>query len=648
MSDGRGFGPIVEQGNSQAVVVTGTDPSPVAEYAVEELVDHIEKATGNRLPIASESDIPEEYSRRLFVGDTEEARAEGITPEELPPDTFVIRSSSSDLFVLGNEDDDADPLDESHSYSGTLFGIYELLERYVGVRWLWPGELGTHVPQTATVSVDEDVDETIEPAFRFRSFRWARIQRMVDDYDSEIKRLAFSEEGLRDYREDLNVFVRRHRMGNQDSKPEVGHYFSGWWERHGEENPEWFRRREDGERGPEPSASARTNHHFPMCVSNPDLHTHIVEEDWDGGDELRLGEVDTQIFCYCEDCLAWDEPVPDDPPEFARDIYDPMTSNRYARFWQTIHDMAAEQNPDVQITTFLYWNYLPAPTIDIDLDENVYGEFVPWGQEEITYFPLEETPYEWLKEQWLGWKETGMTMAYRPNYFYGGYVMPHISTHQAGDFFQFATENGMVGYDFDSLLGHWAAKGPMFYVHMRLFADPEQEIEQIREEYFAAFGPAADHVERYFDYWEEYSQSRPGNSLRKLIQVDEAYPPDVFHEAEELLESALEAARRDGDSIYVDRVEFLQAGLEHARLASQFMGTLDDRSNPDLHTHTAPVDDPEQFSAAKEALQELVQFRRDHEDLYIADYIEAARKENRRIDNLDELFEHIDEESLLI
>ncbi len=39
----------------------------------------------------------------------------------------------------------------------------------------------------------------------------------------------------------------------------------------------------------------------------------------------------------------------------------PNTSDRYAAFWNRVYDLAAERNPDVKITTFLYWQTFQAP-----------------------------------------------------------------------------------------------------------------------------------------------------------------------------------------------------------------------------------------------------------------------------------------------
>lgn len=425
----------------------------------------------------------------MYVGMTKAARRQGIVAEELPPEAFVMRSVGTDLIVVG-EEDEGDPVSPKNSKSGTLFGVYELLERSLGVRWLWPGELGTYVPAADTVTLDA-VDVTIAPRLAFREIGWSRVraaatQKNVSLTDVE-KVLGFSPDRLVRYGHDLQDFLRRHRMGGMDRKPSTNHHFTGWWDRYGAKHPEWFMMHEDGTRGP---SRASGTQHVPMCVSNPDLHRFIVSR-WDGKSAIRLGEVDWPDACRCLACRAWDGPRPDPLPDFLvsqadsgspgsgllqrqrghvlRGFYDPMcTSDRYARFWSVIRQMAAERNPEAVVTTYIYYGYFPAPVTDVELGQHVFGEFVPWGNPQHTdFFPMRDEAFAWLKEQWLGWRRTGLRLAYRPNYLHDGWVMPLVETHQSAEFFRFAVEHGMEGSRFDSLTGQWAAQGPKLYIHVR-------------------------------------------------------------------------------------------------------------------------------------------------------------------------------------
>ena len=159
-------GPVEIVANGRgAAVVTAEAPSRTALYAAEELVRHIKEATGLSLPVVTERAVPKGVGSRLFIGDTQAARALGVDPDRLGPDEFRLRREGGDLYVLGKELREMDPLQGvrySHAvlpkeyvnpYSGTLFGVYEILSSYVGVRWLWPGELGTYVPRTDRLAI---------------------------------------------------------------------------------------------------------------------------------------------------------------------------------------------------------------------------------------------------------------------------------------------------------------------------------------------------------------------------------------------------------------------------------------------------------------------------------------------------------------
>ena len=62
-----------------------------------------------------------------------------------------------------------DPLNMNTS-AGTLFGVYTWLEHDVGVRWLWPGDLGTFVPSLPTIMA-RPYNRMISPQFFQRAIR---------------------------------------------------------------------------------------------------------------------------------------------------------------------------------------------------------------------------------------------------------------------------------------------------------------------------------------------------------------------------------------------------------------------------------------------------------------------------------------------
>lgn len=649
---------LVEEGQARGLVVVAAKPTPTVEYAVEELLYHVKRATGTNLPVARENSIPTGYATRIYIGDTAAARQAGIAIDQLGPDVFVLKTMGQKLFIAGRENPQADPLDPGaglapNPYGGPLFGVYELLERKLGISWLWPGELGTHVPATNRFAIGR-LNETTGPKLRYRNYRLGSLVTAPARYrraNPLLRRMAtYSEADFERYSHDLRVYNRRHRMGYSVPRLGSGHSASGTnWRTYGETHPEWFAMDEDGKR------VGGT-----MCLTNPELAEYIINERWDGGPWLRLGEADQLIYCQCPDCVAADAPQPASPSnplswrEWTLDNHY-IISDRYAKFWKKSYEMAVERNPDLTMAVLLYYHYFPAPLQEIELNQNIHGSFVPWGvPSETVWFPLLPENLEWLKEQWLGWASTGISIAYRPNDTLGGYTMPALNTWQRGDFIRFAYRHGMMGMDVDSLIGQWAVRGPEHYLYFRLMADPGRTVGQIRREYFAAFGPAAGLVERYFDYWEDYQyqlveEDNWGPSDRYALRIDgrisQQYPPEIFPPAAALLAAAMKAAQQADSPEYRERIEFLQAGLEHARLCARFIGLIHGgraASDPIL-----PEDQTAHgFILAQEGLSDLLAFRKEHQHLHISDFANprVAGREIRFAAELESLLTVIDQD----
>ena len=91
-------------------------------------------------------------------------------------------------------------------------------------------------------------------------------------------------------------------------------------------------------------------------------------------------------------------------------------------------EKARIRNPDVTITVLLYINYSPAPiATDIELGPQVFGDFVGgWNEDPVTYYPMTSEGDQWQREQWLGWRDLGLQLSFRPNYaaLGPGYVWP--------------------------------------------------------------------------------------------------------------------------------------------------------------------------------------------------------------------------------
>jgi len=625
--------PIVPgDGTGTALVVIPDGAEAITEYAAKEFAYHVGQATGKRLAVARESEAAAPARAKVYIGPTAAAAAAGIDVAALPPEAFVLRTAGKDLFIAA-QDGPGDPLSAGTTESGALWGVYEFLDRALGVRWLWPGPLGTIIPRRDTLFVG-DMDETLPPRYLQRNLRPSLGPKGFATADP---RLAFSEGARADYARDQSIFLRRHRMGRSadtyfsQRKFGSGHAFEGWWEVYGADHPEWFQLLPDGRRGPE---DPDRPHRVSMCVSNPELAEKVVAlwaaeraKNPDAPLGLGVGESDGSAGCVCGPCRAWDDPPADPatlPPGLERSFEPVQAGARYARFAARVHALAAEIDPDVKVHFYAYLNYFWAPRGDVALDENIIIGFVPWFRW-AGWFPRTDAEQAWIKEQWLGWQRTGVTAYYRPNWFLDGYTMPHVYMHQFVDAFQFYDRNGMAATDFDSLQGMWAAQGPNLYTLARIHVRPEAPIETILGEYYDAFGAAAETVRDYFAYWENYStenspraaeaiRSRRDGMFRRYAHyaavAHELYPLDAFPPAFALLDRAEMACNDAGDRLALQRVQFLRYGLIHARRCVKT---------------AAVVNDPDATPAARgRALAELAQYRRNIEHLGVANMDRAG------------------------
>lgn len=609
--------PIVDDGKPVAAIVTADKPGPVAQYAALELASHLQKATGARLPVITESAVPAGTENRIYVGDCRAARAAGIVADKLPAEAFTLKTAGKTLFIVG-EDGDGDPL-TLDTHAGTLWGAYEWLEQSLKARWLWPGELGTYVPRTRTVTVAA-IDQITPPRFLQRKLRQG------PGMDGKPLPLGFTAAAQEQYVHDQQVFLRRHRMG-RSLKLTYGHTFVNWWAQYGKAHPEWFQRLPDGRRGPN-KPTAR----FSMCVSNPGLQGQIVDL-WQKSRSKKPGalslingcENDILGQCTCDVCQAWDGTPPSDFTQYyapgSKVAGSRFVSDRYARFWLSLQQLAEKTDPEATVVGYAYMNYFVAPTSGIRLNPHIWVGFCPSGG----MFPRSPDEHAWIKRQWTGWAQTGARLFARTNYFLDGYCMPQIFAHQFADEFQHAVQSGIMATDFDSLTGQWSTQGTNLYLLARLHVRPETPADTLLAEYYAAFGTAAPHVKAYFDYWEKYTTenrerlqvgmaARQASRWRNYAKAaDVAFPLTAFPPADAILKKAAEAAAADPEA--AARVEFLRKGLEHAKLCVKVAAQL---------TAAGP---PPAAADQKRTLDELIAFRHNTEREGIANFTALAWSE---------------------
>jgi hypothetical protein len=381
---------LVRAAKPVAAIVIPAKPLPVESYAAEELQYHIRSSTDAELPIVHEDqDIPSKT--RVYLGHCKATADAGVTLASLPGNSYVLKTAGSDLCLWG-KDSPGDPL-APDTHEGTLFGVYDLLERDLRVRWFWPGKLGEVIPRQKDLALSP-ADATVEPRLWFKHWRGG------------------SSRGER-------VWLKRQRFG-RSVQPQYGHSFGQYWPRFGQTHPEYFAMLPDGTRRLDPTADPGPEW-VHICVSSPDLAAQIIA-DWKARGAprfLNVCENDGWAGCACPTCLSWDEPDPDNPVPFdqrlvaARKAFQGQQgrpdewmlqlgslSDRFARFWKRVADEATKTRPDVEVVSYVYDNYRKPPVKAL-LNSQVFCGVVP--QESI--FGYSKLDSEVFRRDWSGWEK---------------------------------------------------------------------------------------------------------------------------------------------------------------------------------------------------------------------------------------------------
>ena len=124
---------LVENGRAVATIVLPAQPDNLETYAAEEVQKYVKAITGQTLPTVNEPQKPEGFG--IWLGQTQAADAANftLTEERLGRDGYAAGADQKGLIVVGRC-----PL-------GTLFGVYDMIEREFGVRWFVPNESGDQV-----------------------------------------------------------------------------------------------------------------------------------------------------------------------------------------------------------------------------------------------------------------------------------------------------------------------------------------------------------------------------------------------------------------------------------------------------------------------------------------------------------------------
>lgn len=552
---------LVDSGVSVAPIIVFADaPEPTRAAAVH-LADYIEKSSGARPEIIE--GVPDSVPpQAIWVG--YQPLLDGLFPDVdfdfEHPEEILIAVSDNHLALVGR--DRWNPgqteitlpnrwgtIDVQLEY-GTANAVYTFLQDYLGVRWLWPGQ----------------VDILKQPSIAFEPFEYR--------YHPQIRMRHRAIPSLDPYRIGGRAgspggdWARFNRL-QLDSlvAPIQGHAFGDWWQRFHESNPEFFALQPDGSRDGFPGGS-----NAKLCESNPgvwqqwlkDVEAIIAENPNQTVFTVAANDSWASGHCICEDCRAWDEPDGEQLRFRWRGLSQDYValSDRQIRFANNLARLLKERFPDKDYdVVMLSYGLSRPPPVKAVPDDNVIVASV------ANFLLRTDGDIDRHESQFKGWAQASPRILFRPNIGNpaGWQVGGPGDTSRTMEQLRMVAEHGCIGLNFDMVWMFWATQGPTYYLIAQMAWNPFIDGNAVMADYFArAFGPAAADVSAYWDHLQTIR-----NRMLDGTRWSDAFDADAFATGYALLDAAAAKVAGNSSDDYAYRVAFFRAGFDFLRYSTE-------------------------------------------------------------------------------
>ena len=436
------------------VIALASNAGKTETYAAEELSAYISKMSGKPVVI---SDRLHEEKVNIVVGKSA-CEAAGFLPDnDLTDDGFMIESRENLIFITGTHP------------RGTLFGVYEFLEEYLGCRFFSPE---VEVVPTRNEMVIKPVSLKQIPMIEYRSTSVYQLRDPVYAAKRKINGQAMELDEKFGGRVQYGRPYFVHTFCRNLLKPED--YF--------DEHPEYF-----AEVGGE-----RIREKTQLCLTNPDVLRLPSAR------IFSLSQEDNYNGCTCEKCRALDE-------------YEGSQSGSLLHFVNAVAEEVEKEFPNVIIDTLAY-QYTRRPPRHVRARHNVCVRLCTI--ECCFVHPLEECTVDdpdaprkdyaqSFRDDIIDWGKKCDRMYiwdYVTNFSH--YWMPHPNFHVLAENIRFFYENNVRGL-FEQGCGS-PVGGEMndlrAYILSKAMWDPYVDVARIRSEFLSAvYGKAAPYIDEYLE-----------------------------------------------------------------------------------------------------------------------------------------------------
>jgi len=510
---------LAQDGKAALVIAFPDKPEGAEREATAELTKYLGKVTGAAFEQVAEKDL--QGKPAIFVGATAAAAAAGVSAEKLDRDGFIIKAAGGNVYIVGH-----DPL-------ATELGVHFFLQRYAGVRWYIPLEIGEHIPSSPTLKVPDKLNDVQEPDWKSRL--WSSVARM--DPMWEKRNLCRPR------------YMFHHNLLNA-VKPSVVY----------DQHPEWFPLI-DGKRISKPPDPA---HSWQPCFASKELAAYVAQEIIEYFDKnptatsysLGINDVGAGGYCQCDACRALDDrqkPTYRDRPNY---------SNRVFTFMNRVAEITSQEHPDKLLGCLSYANCEEVPTFP------VHPNIIPY---------LTNDRAQWRDKQFRQqdqdllrrWARAARQLGVYDYYYGSGYVIPRFFPTVSGESIKFCHKVGVRAW-YAEIYSNWGLDGCKAWLASQLLWDVKQDPEKLVDEYYTNFfGKAKKPMKKYWDRCEEIWMGQGGEAawfkgFFRIEQLD-MFPPEVCAELRGYLDEAAKLADTD---LVRKRIKLYSDGFRYTELYS--------------------------------------------------------------------------------
>jgi hypothetical protein len=570
---------LVADGKAGCTIVIAEKPTNNAKAASAELQHYVEKISGAKLDIRSDSENV--AGAKILVGRSRLTDAiagleipDGLTPA-LAEEGYIIKCSDDTLVLAGNDteidldilsrpDPSGSTLGDKSLYLGTRYAVYDLLNR-LGVRWFAPGEFGELVPKSATLQIGE-VSITERPSFPSRAM--------------------FACGGDQALAEEREIWMVHNRMNPRSPMwfgvPADGSLTYQMPRDMVKEHPEWFALQADGTRlAGMPCMTDELRRNDPKYAGQPRLLDELMKRWTDGmgkGRTTAFSPDDGTPACLCESCRMMSNrfsdgycsmPPPGQEPGSPGDpMPEYLTSQEYFYFVNGILDEMGKQHPGHVITTNGYANRYAPPEVGPDF--NRYKNLVIMFADIVgcTIHRYNDPKCWQMRQQYNFLKKwcqlSDKVWLYGYNYTIlvsKGTVTPmakRIATN-----IPMIKEAGAIGFRDQEWIDLSQLGLPTYVVRYALEWNTKADVNAALEDFYTKwFGPAAKPMRDYYQSLENAFDAVSCHGHEDVI-LCEVYKPALMARLADDIAKAQAAVVTDADK---QHVQLERLGFDHLRM----------------------------------------------------------------------------------